>query len=93
MLLLIYLVSSIALCLASLSRHEAILCPTELYTEAQCCATNEEGIEDLHCAPVEITFQSVSDFGESCEGNGLRARCCVASLAGQPLVCQNPSGL
>ncbi|KAI0487316.1 hydrophobin-like protein [Xylaria cf. heliscus] len=64
-----------------------------LYSVPQCCATDVLGVADLNChSPSAYPF-SVSNFRDICANGGQRARCCVAPILGQALLCQTPTGL
>ncbi|KAH8160358.1 hypothetical protein CIB48_g7890 [Xylaria polymorpha] len=64
-----------------------------LYSVPQCCATDVLGVADLNCGSPSAYPFSVSNFRDICANGGNRARCCVAPLLGQALLCQTPTGL
>ncbi|KAF2821456.1 hypothetical protein CC86DRAFT_302532 [Ophiobolus disseminans] len=70
------------------------LCPTGLYSNPQCCATDVLGAIGLNCAVPSTTQSNVDDFIKTCASTGQQAKCCVIPVADQDLLCQDvsPSG-
>ncbi|KAI0903756.1 hydrophobin-like protein [Ustulina deusta] len=70
-----------------------VACPSGLYSNPQCCATDVLGVADLDChSPSSAPF-SVSNFRDICANGGDRARCCIIPVLGQAVLCQTPPGL
>ncbi|KAL9487954.1 hypothetical protein ACSS6W_000231 [Trichoderma asperelloides] len=69
------------------------LCPTGLFSSAQCCSTDVLGIADLNCKPPSKTPKDASDFAKICSSTGSEARCCAIPIAGQALLCQDVVGI
>ncbi|KAH6876093.1 fungal hydrophobin-domain-containing protein [Alternaria rosae] len=69
----------------------AALCPTGLYSNPQCCATDVLGVVGLNCAVPATTPTSTTDFIAGCAASGQQAKCCVIPVADQDVLCQDVS--
>ncbi|KAI1358446.1 fungal hydrophobin-domain-containing protein [Xylaria arbuscula] len=68
-------------------------CPSGLYSNPQCCATDVLGVADLDCGSVPAIPTSASEFQSICAAGAQRARCCVIPVLGQAVLCTTPVGL
>ncbi|RWA04332.1 hypothetical protein EKO27_g10773 [Xylaria grammica] len=68
-------------------------CPSGLYSNPQCCATDILGVADLDCGAIPAIPSSPDEFRYICAAGGQRARCCVVPVAGQALLCETPAGV
>ncbi|KAI1809424.1 hydrophobin-like protein [Poronia punctata] len=68
-------------------------CPSGLFANPQCCATDVLGLANLNCGSPSKVPTSASTFKSICATGGQRARCCAIPVAGQALLCQTPVGL
>ncbi|KAL7906085.1 fungal hydrophobin domain-containing protein [Trichoderma velutinum] len=70
----------------------AHLCPSTLYSSAECCATDVLGLADLDCVVPSTAPANADGFQSVCAATGRRPRCCVLPLAGVGVLCQTPIG-
>ncbi|OAA69879.1 fungal hydrophobin [Cordyceps fumosorosea ARSEF 2679] len=68
-------------------------CPSGLYANPQCCATDVLGVADLDCYTPQQAIWSPRDFQAVCASGGQRARCCVLPVGEQALLCETPVGV
>ncbi|RWA07426.1 hypothetical protein EKO27_g7679 [Xylaria grammica] len=68
-------------------------CPSGLYPNPQCCATDVLGVADLNCGSPSAFPYSASNFRDICAAGGQRARCCIIPVFGRAILCQTPAGL
>ena len=68
------------------------ICPSQLYSNAQCCSTDVLGVADLDCNTPESAAKSAKDLGSICAQNGKTAACCTLPLLGQGVLCTKPVG-
>ncbi|QPG98633.1 beta ketoadipyl CoA thiolase, th1 [Epichloe festucae Fl1] len=67
-------------------------CPSGLYSNPQCCATNILGVAALDCGNPSRKPTSSGDFKSTCASDGKRPVCCVVPAAGQGVLCTSASG-
>ncbi|TFB03628.1 Hydrophobin-1 [Trichoderma ghanense] len=67
-------------------------CPTGLFSNPQCCATQLLGIIGLDCKVPSQQVYDATDLRNVCSKTGAQPLCCVAPIAGQALLCQPPVG-
>ena len=78
--------------MANSSPESGPLCPSLLYSNAQCCATDVLGVADLDCSTPNSAARSAKDFAGICAQTGKTAACCTLPLLGQGTLCVKPVG-
>ncbi|KAF1938521.1 hypothetical protein EJ02DRAFT_329406, partial [Clathrospora elynae] len=73
---------------APLSSAASSLCPTGLYSNPQCCATDVLGAVGLNCAVPSTKPTDDSNFISICAATGQQAKCCVIPVLGQDVLCE-----
>ncbi|KAL6866445.1 hypothetical protein ACO1O0_002556 [Amphichorda felina] len=74
-------------------RGEYVPCGSTLYSNTLCCATDALGIIGLDCEVPSETPCDADHFAEICAQKGQQPKCCVAPVADQALLCDNPVGI
>ncbi|KAK6527259.1 beta ketoadipyl CoA thiolase, th1 [Arthrobotrys megalospora] len=67
-------------------------CPSGLYSNAQCCATDVLGVVGLDCENPSSMPTSGDNFKSICVAQSKKALCCVLPVAGQDVLCTDAIG-
>ncbi|KAK1255943.1 hypothetical protein MKX07_008202 [Trichoderma sp. CBMAI-0711] len=70
----------------------AAVCPTGLFSNPLCCATNVLDLVGVDCKTPTIAVDTGAIFQAHCASKGSKALCCVAPVADQALLCQKAPG-
>ncbi|KAL7800277.1 fungal hydrophobin domain-containing protein [Trichoderma ceciliae] len=74
-------------------RQSPDFCPPGLlYTQPQCCDVDVLGVADLDCVVPTKKLSRCRSFGGICASIGRQPRCCAIPIAGQALLCVDPTG-
>lgn len=62
------------------SNDSGPLCPTGLYSQAQCCSTDVLGLVDIDCKNPSTSPSNLANFKRDCAKSGKSAKCCVLPI-------------
>lgn len=64
----------------------APLCPTGLYSQAQCCGTDVLGVLDVECKNPSSSPSNLANFKKDCAKSGKSAKCCVLPIVSRAYI-------
>ncbi|TFB03410.1 Hydrophobin-2 [Trichoderma ghanense] len=70
----------------------AAVCPTGLFSNPLCCATNVLDLVGVDCTTPTAAVPDGVFFQAHCASKGKQPLCCVAPVADQGVLCQKPIG-